>query len=148
MLRSVWIALALIKCVCVPTAGAVAIAKRRSVSTAPTALDMEHASRNFTASHVSVTLDSLGPGVELPPVLWRVAMAALQGLHAVHAKAQGVVHSLRAQVRESDEELKANERSLLKQERRIAEAEASLRNMMAMLQRLSSTSSGSLESGM
>lgn len=69
-----------------------------------------------------------------------VAMAALQGLHAVHAKAQGVIHGLRAQVRESDEELKANEQLLLKQERLIDEAEASLRNMMALVQRLRTTS--------
>ena len=62
-----------------------------------------------------------------------VAMAALQGLHAVHKEAQQRVESLRADAEDLAKEVEQNERMLALQDRQIAEAEAALALMMSML---------------
>jgi len=62
-----------------------------------------------------------------------VAMAALQGLHAVHVEAQDKVVRLRADAAEVARELEENERRLALQERQIAEAESALAVLAGMV---------------
>ena len=62
-----------------------------------------------------------------------VAMAALQGLHAVHVQAQETVAGLKADAAEVAREVEANERKLALQERQIAEAESALAMLADMV---------------
>ena len=62
-----------------------------------------------------------------------VAMAALQGLHAVHAEVSNEVKTLEEEARKVEEQVKRNADILAAQERQIAEAESALKVMMEMI---------------